>query len=190
MIGPESLLYVGLQRQQLENSMYFHTPADVYGINCFRLFMDEIGGGIPAMSRDLHVNENTVRRWLREETPVPRAAVLALFWESKWGRGQIFTEQVNEIRMLFGQNTILLEQYQKAKDIVAGLRTLHAGSANEPIFEELPELKNSFTSTFSLDGRHPVSPQPTSTPTPAPGTASPRAVEAMKAFDRTRAAAS
>jgi hypothetical protein len=42
------------------------------------------------------------------------------------------------------------EQYIKAKDMVSGLRKLHAGSSNEPLFEDLPQLN--FALGTSVDG--------------------------------------
>lgn len=170
--------------------MFFHAPKSVYGIDCFRMFMDEVCGSVEATSKYLDVHESTVRRWLREETPVPRAVVLALFWESKWGRSQIFTDQVNEIRLLYQQVRILQDQYQKAKDIITGLRAMHAGSANEPLFEELPDLGHRQAPSFDADAALPLPLEavaPTQDAPPAPVSA--RATQAMQALDRTRAAA-
>ncbi len=170
--------------------MFFHAPKDIYGIDCFRMFMDEIGGSATTVSRYLGVSESTVRGWLREATPVPRGVVLALFWESKWGRSQIFTDQVNEIRLLYRQVCILQEQYQKAKDIITGLRAMHTGSANEPLFEELPDLGYQQPPTFGTEATLPLPIQvsaPVQDAPPAP--VSPRATQAMLALERTRAAA-
>lgn len=50
------------------------------------------------------------------------------------------TQLVNEIRLIYRQLCIVQEQYAKAKDMVAGLRKLHTGSSNEPVFEDLPQL--------------------------------------------------
>lgn len=122
---------------------------------------------------------------------VPCAAVLALFWESRWGRSQIFTEQVNEIRLPYQHVCILQDQYQKARDIVAGLRAIHAGSANEPIFEELPGISATPAPTFSAEAippaTHDTTPQqPKASPA---ASVSPRANQAMQALSRLRAAA-
>jgi len=116
----------------------FHAPKDVYGINLFRLFLDELGGKKPVATY-LNVDYSTITRWLLEDR-VPRAAVLALFWESNYGRSQIFTDQVNEIRQLYARVQLLEGQLERCTRIVAGLRTLHAGTANEPVFEAIPEI--------------------------------------------------
>ncbi|MFZ1499520.1 MAG: hypothetical protein WAT33_06805 [Giesbergeria sp.] len=118
--------------------MHFHAPKNIYGPELLRMFVDELGGP-KAVHKYLGVTERTVFHWLSSGR-VPRAAVLALFWESQYGRSQIFTDQVNEIRLLYRQVCMLQEQFQRAKDIITGLRSLHAGSANEPLFEELPQF--------------------------------------------------
>eukprot|EP01041_Mallomonas_annulata_P032567 gene32567-55063_t len=113
----------------------FHAPRDIYGPSAFREFVHELGGP-RSVSKYLQVTERTVWRWLSEGN-VPRAAVLALYWETQYGRSQIYTEQVNEIRMLCGRVRLLQDQFARARDIVAGLRKLHSGGANEPVFEEM-----------------------------------------------------
>lgn len=117
--------------------MRFHAPKDVYGPNLLKLFVRELGG-VKAVHKHLGVSERTVYQWLSSGN-VPRAAVLALFWETQWGRGHIYTDQVNEIRLLYAQLNLMQRQYRRATQIITGLRALHAGSANEPLFEELPD---------------------------------------------------
>lgn len=113
-------------------------PNDIWGVNFFDQFAQELG--LAQTAKLLEVTPRTIQRWRDGTTPVPRMAVLALFWETKYGRGLIDTSQVNEIRMLYMRVRILERQYQKAKDVVAGLRKLHTGTANEPYFEELDAL--------------------------------------------------
>ncbi len=110
-------------------------PKDIFGPNAFEMFVHELG--MARVSTILEVTPATVRRWMRGTTAVPRMAVLALYWETQYGRSLIESEMVNEIRLLYQRNRILQEQFTRAKDIVTGLRRLHAGTANEPIFEEL-----------------------------------------------------
>jgi hypothetical protein len=113
----------------------FRAPKNIYGPNLMRTFVQEMGGP-QKVAKFLQVTERTVFRWL-EKGKVPRAAVLALYWETQYGRSAMFTDQVNEIRSLYRQVHLLHGQYARAKDIVAGLRKLHTGGANEPIFEEM-----------------------------------------------------
>jgi len=169
--------------------MFFHAPSSVSGSNLMRMLIDELGGP-KRVCKYLDVTERTVWRWMAG-APVPRASVLALYWESKYGRSQIFTDQVNEIRLLYRQICILQEQYQKAKDIVTGLRAMHAGSANEPLFEDLPDLIHPAMLTFDADAKLPAPLTARSQETEAPSAppASRRAAKAMKAFERARTAA-
>lgn len=113
-------------------------PKDIFGPNAFRIFLEELGRERVCKMLDIH--ENTLRRWLRGTSPVPRMAVLALYWETSYGRSLIESDQVNGIRRLARRVDILLEQYLRAKDVVAGLRRLHTGTANEPYFEEFGDL--------------------------------------------------
>lgn len=55
-----------------------------------RLFVEEIG--FARACKALQVHENTMRRWLREETPVPQAAIQALYWLTSWGFSDACTE--------------------------------------------------------------------------------------------------
>lgn len=118
----------------------FKASKSIYGINLFVLFMGEFGG--PAeVCKHLGVTERTVKSWI-SKGKVPRMAVLALFWESKYGRSEIFTDQVNEIRWLYRRVCQLQEQYTKAKDVVAGVKRLHSGAENEAFFDELPTIND------------------------------------------------
>jgi hypothetical protein len=116
----------------------FRAPKDIYGPNLLDAFVQELGGH-KNVAKFLHVTERTVSRWL-ETGKVPRAAVLALYWESQYGRSQIFTDQVNEIRLLYRRVCLLQDQYNRAKDIVTGLRKLHMGTANEAIFDDMATI--------------------------------------------------
>lgn len=55
----------------------------VGGAAQLRLFVDEIGFHRACKALDVH--ENTMRRWLRGETPVPQAPMQALYWLTSWG---------------------------------------------------------------------------------------------------------
>lgn len=158
----------------------FHAPKDIYGPNLFRMFVDELGG-VKSVSKFLEVNERTVWRWLETER-VPRSAVLALYWESRYGRAQIHTEQVNEIRMLYRRNCLLQDQYTRAKEIVTGILKFQGGAANSFVWEELPaitELPSQMITVALSDSRPAVPDQHESKP-------SKRAVSAMASFEAMR----
>jgi hypothetical protein len=168
--------------------MFFNAPNNIYGPELLRLFIDELGG-VKRVHKYLGVTERSVWRWLSTGR-APRAAVLALYWESKWGRSQIFSDQVNEIRLLYRQVCILQDQYQKAKDIITGLRSMHAGSANEPIYDELPDLSNRQPPTFDADATLlPTHNAMDNAAAALPAPVSARAAQAMQAFSRKRSTA-
>ena len=58
-------------------------PPRIGGAAQLRLFVDELG--FARACRIVDVHENTMWRWLREETPVPQAAIQALYWLTSWG---------------------------------------------------------------------------------------------------------
>ncbi|CAN7403486.1 hypothetical protein LJR129_002498 [Acidovorax sp. LjRoot129] len=55
----------------------------VRGAAQLRLFVEEIG--FVRVCKVLDVHEATLRRWLREESPVPAAPLQALYWLTSWG---------------------------------------------------------------------------------------------------------
>ncbi len=167
--------------------MFFHAPAHIRGAH-LRIFMDDLLSDPKTVSEYLRVSERTVYSWL-STGQAPRAAVLALFWESQYGRSQIFTDQVNEIRLLYRQVCLLREQFQRAKDIITGLRAMHAGSANEPLFDELLDLGTPSMPSFHLGDELPAALVGDATMVDtAPAPASRRVRDAMKAFDANRRA--
>ena len=124
----------------------FWAPRKVYGPNLFKIFADEVGG--PARVAELlHETEETVRSWMvaaeqppKDAAKVPRSAVLALYWETQYGRGQTSADLLNEIQLLHLHIKIVDAQFNKAKKLVDSLRRIHTGTANEAYFEELVEV--------------------------------------------------
>lgn len=112
-------------------------PKDTYGPNLFAIFLAELG--ISRVCEILDVRPATVRAWMRGKHRVPQMAVRALYWETCYGRSMIETGFTNEIRILYRRVGILENQYLRAKEIITGLRRLHAGTANEPVFDELDD---------------------------------------------------
>lgn len=108
-------------------------PNQMWGIEAFRRLVDDVGEvraleilGVPATS---------FRRWLNQSTPVPRCAVLALYWSSRWGQSQIDADHANleaQLRALVGA---LTEQNRELRAQVADLMKAAAdGCANDRFF--------------------------------------------------------
>ena len=155
MNGVCSLLDVGC-RAQIHGVTMIRAPNDIYGPNLFGIFVDELG--LKQAVNLLGVHKRTVQRWKSGELAVPRMAVLALFWETNYGRSMIDTDQVNEIRLLYRRLHILEAQYAKARNIVSGIRRLQTGTANEAFFDELQDLNCQMPNTYGFDS--PASPTP------------------------------
>ena len=75
-------------------------------------------------------------------------AMLAMYWETQYGRSLIDADQVNEIRILYRRVRILQGQFQRAKDIVTERRKLQTCAANEAIFDELTNFTDLPTDTY------------------------------------------
>lgn len=113
-------------------------PKNIYGPDIFKMFVEELGGP-KRVSKMLDVTERTVWRWLADGS-VPQMAVRALYWETQYGRSLIDTDHHFEVVTLRNQVKCLEAQFQKAARIIAGLKVLSYGTANEPYFDELGEF--------------------------------------------------
>lgn len=117
-------------------------PQNIYGINVFKMLIHEIT--IKRAAKILDVTERSIWRWLADGK-VPKAAVLALFWESHYGQSLIETDQRNEIVLLRARVRILEDQFIRAKDVITGMRLLNYGTANEPFYDVRDEFNVSNT---------------------------------------------
>lgn len=59
------------------------TVPRIGGAAQLRLFVEEIGFDRACKAVDVHAA--TMRRWLRDAVPVPKAALQALYWLTSWG---------------------------------------------------------------------------------------------------------
>lgn len=103
--------------------IYRYTPRDVWGINNFKIYLDDVTFGmetlqLKAVCKWLDISEKTLHRWLAEESPVPRAVCYALFHESQYGRG------LAEVTAFNGRAFLDAEIAQLKQDV----RTLQANN--------------------------------------------------------------
>lgn len=127
-------------------------PTNIYGIDVFNIFLHEIT--VKRAAKILDVTERTIWRW-KSEGKVPKAAVLALYWESQYGRSLINTDHHNETVLLRARIRILEEQFIRAKDIITGMKLLNYGTANQPLFDEEGEF-NAHNPTTDLPASVPT----------------------------------
>lgn len=129
-------------------------PKNIYGPDIFRMFVEELGGP-KRVCEMLDVTERTVWRWLADGS-VPQMAVRALYWETQYGRSLIDTDHHFEVMTLRNQVKCLEEQFKKAARIIAGLKVLNYGTANEPYFDELGEFMRSQDEAKADEGQRQV----------------------------------
>jgi hypothetical protein len=73
---------------------------DLGGPNDFRLMVEEIGRTF--VIRHLAISRQQLAAWLAPNARVPRASVLALYWETRCGRNLIDSDRHNELDLLRG----------------------------------------------------------------------------------------
>lgn len=87
-----------------------------------------------AIGHHLGVSALTVRRWIAKDD-APRAAALALFWETRWGLSALDAQAVNLVRSHVGLNNALRRANAALQRRVEMLEALGGfGSANSPMF--------------------------------------------------------
>lgn len=66
-----------------------------------RLFVDELG--FERACRAIDVHPATMRRWLRDAAPVPKASLAALYWLTSWGFSEACAEAHWSHQFLLGR---------------------------------------------------------------------------------------
>lgn len=100
-----------------------------------------------SIGQHLGVSGLTVRRWIAKDE-APRAAALALFWETRWGLSALDAQAVNLVRTHVGLNNALRRENATLAARVAYLEGVgQFGSANAPTFN---------VSLFGLESAIPV----------------------------------
>lgn len=108
----------------------------VAGAAQLRLFVDQIGFAASCEAVDVH--PATMRKWLRDAAPVPRAALSALYWLTTWGftdaaaevhwSHQALLSKVRELERQLGQLDIAHTARVASNDAAAPLDVLELGS--------------------------------------------------------------
>lgn len=118
------------------------------------MFRSPSGAGLPSFSTllaDLPANLNQVARHLdlssvtlnkyRKFDQAPRSVMLALFWETRWGRSAADTEAANYGAVYYRQAKGLERELARMTGIIRHLEhelnrlaILHQGAANGPIW--------------------------------------------------------
>lgn len=86
-----------------------------------------------SIGRHLGVSALTVRRWIKAEQ-APRAAMLALFWETRWGLSALDAQADNLVRTHVGLNNALRSENATLRRRIERLEALSYGAANAPTY--------------------------------------------------------
>lgn len=101
------------------------------------LMLDDLGNP-PArvLAGYLGASDRQLRRW-RAGAPAPRAALVALFWVTRWGASLAHCEAVNDARWARGHLVALQRENTALRAQLARLTGPGAqGAANDQIFNE------------------------------------------------------
>lgn len=130
----------------VKRSTMLRAPKDIVGEELFKLFVEELG--TKRVLKLLRVHPKTLYRWVSGRAKVPQMAVLALYWETQYGRGLIDTDHINQINLYHGQMQLMQRQLVKMKHIISGLRQMHGETANEALYDDLGAI-DAFTKTLA-----------------------------------------
>ena len=95
--------------------------------------LNDIGNPEPkAIAKSLQVSERTVRMWLKQDH-APHAAMLALYWLTKWGRSEVDCEAHNAAVMSATMARARLDRINELQGQIKRLGQIaQFGSANDP----------------------------------------------------------
>jgi hypothetical protein len=108
-------------------------PRDMWGSEMFQLLYDQVGR--TRALELLGVSPRLLSRWLSGASEVPRCAVLALYWESKWGRSVIASDHHFEVSNLHGMVECLRREIRALWERIAFLESGAHYCANDNFFE-------------------------------------------------------
>lgn len=114
----------------------FLAPAQLPGLD--QLLVDLCNPSADSLSLLLGVSRRAVFGW-KSAGVAPRAAMLALFWETSWGRSLLDCETVNAARVARGLVDALERENATLRARVAYLEAVaDFGSANAPTYGPAP----------------------------------------------------
>ncbi len=107
------------------------------GLPHLETMLDDIPYSLAQIARHLDIKESTLKTYKRQGF-APRAIMLALFWETKWGQSLAHTDAHNRAVSFAGQVRGLQEQIKRMAGIIWRLETEIDRSTVEGIPANLP----------------------------------------------------
>lgn len=112
------------------------------------------------------VSKSTAYRWLSVGN-APRAAMLALYWLTRWGLSELEADAQNRANVFEGlAQALQRELWRQREDFTRLARIGHYGSANDPLPHVAPLL--GLDDAGTLEARRPAKPRCDDQDTPAP----------------------
>lgn len=100
----------------------------------WQTILDDLGNPTARqLAKVLGVGQRTVYRWSRQEN-APRAACLALFWLTRWGRSAVDCDAVNDCHMAIDYANALERELHKTRLQLHHVLAINGtGASNEPL---------------------------------------------------------
>jgi hypothetical protein len=106
----------------------------MWGSVAFQMLMEDLG--TQKALKVLGVPKSTLTRWQRGTLPVPRCAVLALYWSSPLGQSLIDCDHFNEVTTLRALVDALQRDNRRLRDRLAQLGSgINHWCANDLFFD-------------------------------------------------------
>lgn len=106
------------------------------GLPPLAFLIHDIPGGPDRLARHLGISRRTMARYVAAQQ-APRAVMLALFWETRWGRSAADAEATNYARVQSGLASSLAKENAALRRRIVQLDAelaLEATAANAPFF--------------------------------------------------------
>lgn len=117
----------------------FRSPSSA-GLPHITTMLDDIPASLDQVARHLGIQTSTLKKYKRQGG-APRAIMLALFWETKWGRSAADTEAANAAQVFRSETKSIQAHAGRLAGIVwrLELELSHAqksghGAANLPVW--------------------------------------------------------
>jgi hypothetical protein len=111
----------------------FRAPTGA-GLPSFELMLQDLPATPAQLARHLDISPRTLQRY-QLEGQAPRAVMLAMFWETRWGRSAADTEAANWAALHFRRAEIAERQNVALRRQLVQLEEARRdGAANSPIW--------------------------------------------------------